>query len=44
MERERIIEKIVEYFKENESVFNDCIEELDSYNGYLGDDRYYSMD
>lgn len=44
MERERIIEKIVEYFKENESVFNDCIEKLDSYNGYLGDDRYYSMD
>ena len=44
MERERIIEKIVEYFKENEDIFNDCIEELDSYNGYLGDDRYYSMD
>lgn len=44
MEREKIIEKIVEYFKENEDIFNDCIEELDSYNGYLGDDRYYSMD
>ena len=44
MERERIIEKIVKYFKENEDIFNDCIEELDSYNGYLGDDRYYSMD
>ena len=44
MERERVIEKIVEYFKENEDIFNDCIEELDSYNGYLGDDRYYSMD
>lgn len=37
------IEKIMEYFKENEELFNDCIEELDSYNGYLGDDRYYDM-
>lgn len=37
-------EKIIDYFKENEEVFNDCIEELDSYNGYLGDDRYYPMD
>lgn len=42
--RESIIEKIVAYFEENEDVFNDCIEELDDYNGYLGDDRYYSMD
>lgn len=37
-------EKIMEYFKENEEVFNECIEELDSYNGYLGDDRYYCME
>ena len=37
-------EKIIEYFKENEDVFNDCIEELDSYNGYLGDDRYCCTD
>lgn len=37
-------EKIIEYFKENEEVFNECIEELDSYNGYLGDDRYHYMD
>lgn len=44
MERERVVAKIVEYFRENEDIFNDCIEELDSYNGYLGDDRYYSMD
>lgn len=35
---------IVEWFAENEDVFNDCIEELDSYNGYLGDDRYYCME
>ena len=38
------IKKIIEYFAENESVFNDCIEELDSYNGYLNDDRYYFME
>ena len=34
---------IVEYFKENEDVFNECIEDLDSWNGYLGDNRYYEM-
>ena len=37
-------EKIIEYFKENEDVFNSCIEELDSYNGFLNDDRYYLME
>lgn len=35
---------IIEYFKNNEEIFNECIEELDSYNGYLGDNRYYFMD
>ena len=44
MTRESIISSIIEYFKENEDVFNDCIEELDGWNGYLNDDRYYSMD
>lgn len=42
--KEDIIANIIQYFKENEDVFNDCMEELDSYNGYLGDDRYYDMD
>ena len=37
-------DKIIEFFKENEELFNQCIEELDAYNGYLGDYRYYSMD
>ena len=37
-------EKIIAFFNENEDIFNDCIEELDAYNGYLGDDRYYNMD
>lgn len=40
---EEITAAIIEFFKENEDVFNDCIEELDRYNGYLNDDRYYSM-
>lgn len=42
--RESIINSIIDYFKENEDVFNDCIEELDDYNGYLNDDRYYPME
>ena len=37
-------EKIIKYFEENPDTFADCIEELDSYNGYLGDDRYYAME
>lgn len=36
--KKAIIADILAYFKENEEVFNNCIEELDSYNGYLGDD------
>lgn len=43
-EREEKARKILDYFKENEEVFNECLEELDGYNGYLGDDRYYYMD
>lgn len=39
-----IIEKILEYFKENEDIFNSCVEELDSYNGFLCDDRIYHME
>lgn len=42
--KETTIQKIITYFEENESVFNACIEELDSYNGYLGDNRYYEME
>lgn len=40
---EEKVDAITEYFKENENTWNECIEELDSYNGYLGDDRYYDM-
>ena len=41
---EEITADIIAYFKENGDTFDDCIEELDSYNGYLGDNRYYLMD
>ena len=41
--REKTIEKIIAYFEENTDIFNECIEELDGYNGYLNDDRYYDM-
>ena len=41
---ENTIQKIIDYFEENENIFNACIEELDSYNGYLGDSRYCEMD
>lgn len=40
---EEITADIIEFFKNNDDIFTECIEELDSYNGYLGDDRYYSM-
>ena len=41
---EEITADIIAYFENNEDVFNDCMGELDGYNGYLGDNRYYSMD
>lgn len=38
------IKKIIAYFENDTDLFNSCVEELDSYNGYLGDDRYYEME
>ena len=38
------IEKIINYFEENEEIFIEVIEDLDSYSGYLGDNRYYEME
>lgn len=43
-EYEELIEKVIEWFEDNEEAFNDCIEALDSYNGYLDGDRYFDMD
>lgn len=40
----KAINAIINYFEEDEELFNDCIEELDGWNGYLGDDRYYEME
>ena len=42
--KENTIEKIINYFGDHEEIFNNCIEELDGYNGYLNDDRYYLME
>jgi hypothetical protein len=42
--REQIIDSIIAWLKENEEEYNEIIEDLDSYMGYLGDDRYFSMD
>jgi len=39
-----ITENIIKYLEENEDLFNRLIEELDSWNGYLGDDRWIPMD
>ena len=44
MNKNKTIKNIIEYFEGNEELFNTCIEELDGYNGYLGDDRYYEME
>lgn len=41
---EEIKNEILAYFQENENEFDEVIEELDNYNGYLGDDRYYNME
>lgn len=39
-----IKEAMKNYFENNENEFIEVIEDLDSYNGYLGDDRYYNME
>lgn len=42
--RENTIEKIIAYFRENENLLEECLEQLDAYNGYLGDSRYIPME
>lgn len=44
MNREEAKKALTELFENDSELFNNTIEELDSYNGYLGDDRYYSME
>ena len=38
------IEKILDYFKNHEEIFNHVIETLDEWTGILGNDRYYEME
>lgn len=38
-----MIERVKKFFEENEDAFIEAIEDLDGQNGYLGDNRYYSM-
>lgn len=39
-----IRQELKDLFEEDNALFNETIEELDSYNGYLGNDRYYFME
>lgn len=39
-----IREELKDLFEDNNTLFNETIEELDSYNGYLDNDRYYYME
>lgn len=41
--RGQAINKIIEYFENNDNLFIEAIEELDSWNGYLNDDRWFDM-
>ncbi len=41
---EEVTADIIEFFENNEDIYNEVIEELDAYNGYLSDNRYFSMD
>ena len=44
MDKERIIKEIIEIFENDNELFIEAIEELDGFNEYLGDDRYYDME
>lgn len=44
MEREKIIDEIIEVLESDEGLFNECVEELDEYNEFLEGDRYFYMD
>lgn len=39
-----LAEKLLNYYQGNDDDFNHDIEELDSYDGYLGDRTCYMMD
>lgn len=39
-----MINKIIEFFENEPDIYEACIEELDCYNGFLGDNRIYYME
>lgn len=43
MERTEIIDEIIEVFESDEELFIEAIEEIDDWNGFLGNDRYFEM-
>jgi hypothetical protein len=44
MKKQDTINKIIDYLKNDDDLLCQCMEELDGYNGFLGDDRYYDME
>lgn len=42
--RKQLLSNLEEYFSSHTEEWNYCIEELDAWNGYLGDDKFYRMD
>lgn len=42
MNKQHTINKIIDYLKNDDELLCQCMEELDGYNGFLGDDRCYS--
>lgn len=44
MNNNELREKLMNYFKDNEDDMNDVMEQLDSWDGFLGDDAYFPMD
>lgn len=42
--KKEIRKELKDLFRDNEELFNETIEELDAYNGYLGDNRYFYME
>ena len=43
MTHEEMTQKVIEFFEGNDNEFIRTIEDLDGYNGYLGDDRIFGM-
>lgn len=44
MNKNELREKLMDYFRDNEDDMNDVMEQLDSWDGFLGDDAYFPMD